>query len=206
MADECERRMEDPASSAVIDQNLRIIRQELVKLGEHPNLYPFAVEYLDALENGEFDTDLYTEVSDYLTYARIQFQDINREASIAKDQVTSRLVDSLGSDAVYRMRQQYTNNKLTEHVTNRMEVNKIIQVGNKLVQKKDPIYFIPDSETGRAHYYAPYKRFNRQLYETKWFNLSVIWVFSFILYVTLLLDVLRRIITYFNSIRLSRQG
>jgi len=206
MLDECERRMEDPASADIINQNIRIIRQELVKLGDHPNLYPFAVEYQEALDLGEFDTDLYTEIADYLTYARIQFQDVSREATRLKDEVYDQLVDSIGADAVYRLRQQYTNNKLMEHVTNRMEVNKIIQVGDKLVQKDDPIYLIPESEIGRAHFYAPYKRFNRQLYETKVFNISVIWVFSFLMYVTLLLDVLRRIIDYFNSIRLSKQS
>jgi len=198
--------MEDPASADIINQNLRIIRKELEKLGDHPNLYPFAVEYKEALDLGEFDSDLYTEISDYLTYAMIQFQDINREAIRLKDERYDQLVDSIGSDAVYHMRQQYTNNKLTEHLTNRMEVNKIIQVGNRLVQKWEPIYLMPDSEIGRAHFYSPYKRFNRQLYDTKWFNISIIWVFSFLMYVTLLLDVLRRIIDYSNSIRLSRQG
>ena len=64
---------------------------------------------------------------------------------------------------------------------------------------------IPDSQVGRAHFYAPYKRFNQQLYDTKWFNLSIIWVFSFLLYITLLVDVLRRILDYFDNIRLSRQ-
>lgn len=205
LADECERRMDDPASEDLIRHNLRVLQYELNRIGDNSTIYPFAAEYSEELEEGSFNEDLYEEISDYLTYARIQFQEAGRQAGIRKDKVYDVLVDSMGSDGVFRLRQEYTNNRLTEYLTNRMEVEKIIRVGDRLVQKKDPIYNIPESNIGRAQFYAPYKRFNNQLFETKWFNISIIWAFSFLLYVTLLLDVLRRIIGFFNSFRLRKQ-
>lgn len=205
MVDECERRIGESSAEEMNSRNLKIILTEIEKLGKHPRLFPFQVEYIDALRLGEFDEDMATQISDYLTYVRIQFTDIAREAAMHKDEVYEQLVDSLGQEGVFRLRQEYSNNKLTEYVTDRMEVDKIIQVNDRLVQKKDPVYMMPDSEIGRAHFYAPYKRFNRQLYDTKWFNLSIIWALSFLFYITLLLDVLRRILDYFNNIRLSRQ-
>jgi hypothetical protein len=204
MVDECERRIGESSSEELVSRNLSTILREIEKLGNHPRLFPFQVEYLDALRLGEFDEDMATQISDYLMYVRMQFADIAREAAMGKDKVYERLVDSLGQEEIFRLRQEYSNNKLTEYVTDRMEVDKIIQVEDRLIQKKDPIYIRPDSEIGRAHFYAPYKRFSGQLYDTKWFNLSIIWVLSFLFYITLLLDVLRRILDYFHNIRPGR--
>jgi len=204
IVDDCQRRIDDPTARDLISSNLKIIRTGIKQLEDNPGLFPFEVEYLDALERGEFNEDIASQISDYLTYARMRYADISREATNRKDEVYDHLVDSLGTQGVFKLRQDYSNNKLTEYVTSRMEVDKIIQVRDRLVQKKDPIYMIPDSQFGRAQFYAPYKRFNRQLYDTKWFNLSVIWTFSFLLYITLLLDVLRRILDYFNNFRISR--
>jgi ABC-type multidrug transport system ATPase subunit len=206
MVDECKRLTDEPSAGGMINKNLRIIHREIEKLGSsNTRLFPFEAEYLDALGLGEFDEEIYTQLSDYLTYARLQYTDVAREASQRKDEVYEKLADSLGSQGVFRLRQDYSNNKLTEYVTNRMELDKIIQVDDRLVQKKDPIYMIPDSDFGRAQFYAPFKKFNGQLYDTKWFNLGIIWAFSFLLYVTLLLDVLRRVLDYLESIRLSRE-
>jgi ABC-type multidrug transport system ATPase subunit len=205
LVDECVRKIEESSSDELIKRNLKMIRTGIKNLEDNPQLFPFEVEYLDALDQGEFDDEIATQVTDYLTYARMQYSDVSREAARKKDQVSERIVDSLGSEGAFRLRQDYSNKKLTEYVVGRMEEEKIIQIKDRLIQKKDPIYMIPDSQVGRAHFYAPYKRFNQQLYDTKWFNLSIIWVFSFLLYITLLVDVLRRILDYFDNIRLSRQ-
>ena len=90
-------------------------------------------------------------------------------------------------------------------VTNRMGVNQILTINNRLIQKRDPVFHIAESNLGRAHFYAPVKKFNNQLYDTKWYNLIIIWGFTFILYVTLLLDLLRKFLRYFEVARLRRQ-
>ena len=81
-------------------------------------------------------------------------------------------------------------------------MDKILEINGRLVQKDDPIYLIPESNFGRAHFYAPFKKLKlyevmgEQLYDTKWFNIGVLWGFSFLLYITLLLDLLRKFNTY----------
>ncbi len=121
------------------------------------------------------------------------------------DEVYSKLADSLGSDAVFNLRQDYQNGRLLEQVTNRMEVIQILEIDGKLIQKDDPIYLIPESNIGRAHFYAPFKKFNNQLTDTKWFNLMILWGFSFIVYIALLLDLFRKFISYINSLNLPRK-
>ena len=104
------------------------------------------------------------------------------------------------------MRQDYHNEQLHDHVTNRLAMEKIMETRNRLVQKSDPIYMIPESNWGRAHFYAPYKIFNGQLTNTKWFNLTILLGFSFLMYITLLLDLLRHFMNSLNSIKFRRRS
>ena len=46
----------------------------------------------------------------------------------------------------------------------------------------------PTSAAGRAHFYAPVKIIGNRSFDTLWFNILVIWIFSFILYLTLYYD------------------
>jgi hypothetical protein len=144
-------------------------------------------------------------LEDWLTYASMVFKDASKNATRQKDEVYKELSDSLGADAVFKLRQDYQNERLMEQVTNYQEVTKILEVDGKLIQKGDPIYLMPESNIGRAHFYAPFKRFNGQLTDTKWFNLLVLWGFSFLVYIALLLDLFRKFINYLNSLKFRRE-
>jgi len=201
--DECERNLDNMEATEQLSQNLLLIKNEIDHLGTNEDLFPF--EYSENLNINDINEDLLEESRDYLTYIRRHFQQVNRDVSIRWDSVYAALSDSLGSEEeVRRLRQDHYNENLSDRVTNRLEVNKIIRIDNRLIQKEDPIYQIPESNVGRAHFYAPFKKFNEQLYDTKWYNLIIIWIFTFILYVTLLLDILRLIIQYFENIKLRR--
>ncbi len=64
---------------------------------------------------------------------------------------------------------------------------------------------IPESNIGRAHFYAPVKKINNQPVETIWFNVIFIWLTSIILYFALLADLLRKFMNYFENIKLRRK-
>ena len=202
--DECNRNLDIGGDQQILKDNLELLFHEVEKLGDHPDL--FAFEHLARLNMNDFDESYSTDLEDWLTYVRFHFQDASRDASFQRDAVYSKLADSLGSDEVYRLRQDYQNDRLDEQVTNRLEVNKILEINGRLVQKDDPIFLIPESNIGRAHFYAPYKKFNNQLTDTKWFNLLVLWGFSFIVYIALLLDLFRKFITYMNSLKFRRES
>ncbi len=201
--EECERNLDNPANEELVKTNLRILQNELEVMGSNPNIFPF--EYIDYLNIDYFDEDIAEETLDYLTYLRFFFQDAAREATRKRDSVYQVLTYSLGEDGLIQIKQEHHNEHLWDYVTNRAEVNKIVQINDRLIQKKDPIFMIPESNVGRAQFYAPFKKFNDQLYDTKWFNLMVIWLFSFLLYVLLLLDVFRKITNYFTNLRLRSQ-
>jgi ABC-type multidrug transport system ATPase subunit len=203
-AEECQRIIENRTNVKNLDRNLLLLRNEINAIGKMPNLFPF--EYSDMLTPDEFDEDIATETMDYLTYARLHFQEKAANASGQRDSVYKALTDSLGNQAVYQLRQDNHNEKLADYATNRLEINKIEEIDNRLYQKGDPIFMIPEHNAGRAQFYAPFKRFNNQLYDTKWFNLIIIWGFTFFLYILLLLDVFRKITDYLTHARLSRES
>jgi len=121
-----------------------------------------------------------------------------------RDVVYEKLVKQMGDDVVYKFRQGYYNDNLADLVLDKGAENKIIEGKGRLIRKKDPIFMIPESTTGNGHFYTPVKNFFGLWIDTFWFNFMVIWLMSVILYFTLLFDVLRRIITYFERIKLRR--
>jgi hypothetical protein len=82
-------------------------------------------------------------------------------------------------------------------------VNKYLETDERIIQKFEPIFKIPEHSWGRAHFYAPFKRFNGELVDTIWFNLAVIWLASLMLFVTLQVNLLGKIISYFENTKLS---
>jgi hypothetical protein len=201
----CNRNMGPDGDPDILVSNLELIYNEIEKLGEHPDIFEF--EYLSSLNINDFSEEVFDETVGWLNYyIRGLFLDIRNEAIGQKDSVQTSLEDSLGTEGIYKLRQDYQNGRLYEIVTSRDELNKILEIKSRLVQKEDPIYMIPESNIGRAHFYAPYKRFNDQLYDTKWYNLGVLWGFSFLLYITLLLDMLRKLMVYFNGLMFRREN
>lgn len=203
VAEECQRLAENNTNQQILAKNLLLLSNEIEALGKMPGLFPF--EYIDNLTIDEFDEDIATEVIDYLTYVRLYFQEKAQIASVQRDSSYSVLADLLGEQGVYKLRQDNHNEKLADYATNRLELNKIVEIDNRLIQKRDPIFMIPEHNAGRAHFYAPFKKFNNLLYDTKWFNLIIIWLFSFLFYIFLLLDVFRKIADYFANLKLHKQ-
>ncbi|KPK87160.1 MAG: hypothetical protein AMS27_03390 [Bacteroides sp. SM23_62_1] len=204
LAEECQRNINNPGNQQKLKNDLQILHQEIENQGTNPDLFPF--EYIDNLTINYFDEEIAEETMDYLTYLRFSFQEKAREATQKRDSIYQRLADSIGEESIFMLKQDNHNEQLADILTNRNEINKIIMINNRLIQKKDPIFMIPESNIGRAQFYAPFKKFNNQLYDTKWFNLMVIWIFSFILYVLLLLDVFREINDYITGLKMRQQS
>jgi hypothetical protein len=203
--DECNRNLGVGGDQQILEDNLKLLYNEVMKLGDHEDIAVF--EHEERLNLNDFDESYAKGLEDWLTYyVNEHFKAVSREATLQKDQVVARLTDSLGSEAVFNLRQDYQNERLLEQVTNRNEVLQILELEDRLVQKDDPIYMMPESNLGRAHFYAPYKKFNNQLTDTKWFNLLVLWGFSFVVYITLLLDLFSKFINYINSLKLRRES
>ena len=98
----------------------------------------------------------------------------------------------------------YTNEKVSSIVTNRMGKKRILEVGNKLIRKINPIYATPDVPENplnfRTFYYAPQKYFVGRYYDTFWFNVIIIWIMSLFALIALYLDLLKKFLKLFEKI------
>lgn len=102
-------------------------------------------------------------------------------------------IDSVGVENYKKLKNQYSNESLTDLTTNRMEENKIVLVDNELYQNDDPIYHDPKGVSFlNTHFYAPYKYIFGERINTYTINLLAIWVISILTYALLYFDVLKK--------------
>ncbi|MBE9510785.1 MAG: ATP-binding cassette domain-containing protein [Bacteroidetes bacterium] len=201
--DECLRIIEEDREDTNLTGKLEIIKNELEKLPVNFELPPF--EQIDSIKKESFTPELAEEINGYLYFIRMHFIDLANQAVTSKENKYQSLVDSLGRDAMLLLKQRYYNNQIADVVTNKNRIEKIAETENELVRKKDPVFMIPESNIGRAHFYAPVKIINNQRVETIWFNIIFIWLTSTILYFALLADMLRKLMNYFENIMLKRK-
>ncbi len=116
--------------------------------------------------------------------------------------------DSLGAlrslEENIRLQTDYHNKKLAMIVRNEEETEKYIEKPGRIIQKFDPIFMPPGVRNGRAHFYAPFKIAGYLEINTFWFNLSVIWILTIILYLALYFNLLRSLVSGFGGIKPKR--
>jgi hypothetical protein len=182
--------------------DLNIIFNEIQILQKSAQLPPF--DNLQKLNSAGFNNQISEETNGYLRFIKAQFSELSSLAGQKKDLTYRKLVDSLSADGVFRLKQKNYNKALSDWVLNTNEVTKYLETDNRIVQKHEPVFMLPNHPWGRAQFYAPMKYFNGQYVKTLWFNLAIMWLFSLLLFISLQVDLLRRVISYFETLRLNR--
>ena len=96
----------------------------------------------------------------------------------------------------------YQNSKIEDLLENAgSDLDEIVESDGKLIATGDPIYRDgPKDHFIRSHFFSPTKNVFGSLYSTYWVNIGVIWGMSFLLWLTLYFDVLRKILNLFDVI------
>jgi hypothetical protein len=185
-------------------KNLELVRFEMNNLASRGIIEPFAD--LDSLLYGSFNQQVYLSVSEHLNQAKSQFVKVGNAALYKRDEINDELILELGSkDAFIDLEDDYYNDRLAEIVLNKKEIKSMIEIDNRIIRRKTPVYMMPLSPFGRAHFYAPVKVLGNLSIDTYLFNLMVIWFSTLLFYLTLVFDVLRRLIDWAERIKLSRK-
>ncbi|MBN1415716.1 MAG: ATP-binding cassette domain-containing protein [Bacteroidales bacterium] len=175
----------DPANDS-LPILAHIVYNELKAIAQEPEVFPF--EFLGSLNQAEIDPVILTETRDYLTYLELFFYEQHEALLMQKNQITHQLIDSLGQEGYNRLKNDHHNAKLEKIVTNSDYTDQIELIGNRFIRFRDGIYQSPVSNYGRAVMFTPIKIFNGQEMNTLWFNVSIIWIFSTLIYLLLLTD------------------
>jgi hypothetical protein len=184
--------------------HLALVKNEIEKFHLYEAFPLFG--QLDQLTQESYQPSVGDSAKGYLAGIKKYYQEEGAEATHMKDKIFVQLVDSMGGESnFFALEEKHYNDKLAELVFNR-DPRLFKEVNNELVRKIAPIYMVPLSKTGRAHFYSPIKIIGNQNLETLWFNVFVIWLSSLIFYLLLIYDLLRKIIDWSEKVRMRKKS
>jgi ABC transport system ATP-binding/permease protein len=145
-----------------------------------------------------YNEDVSKSIKDYLSITlKNHYINVDIAARKKHNDITLNLIKKLGNEGLVKLKDQYENESLTQLVKNANDISgeRSLEKDGRLIQQIDPVFQDPiDSKLGRAHFFAPRKNFLGRYYPTFWFNISIIWVMSLVLIITLYFDVFKRAI------------
>lgn len=177
-------------NSDEIRNDLLLLQNEIKK--ENKNIRAVHFGYLDSLTTENISPNIINELSVYIEKLDRYYGKIYLNAIDTRDNIVRELTNTPEKKEEFKkIKSSYANENLTGLVTNKHEINKIIEVDNQLIQRMYPIYL--DSEQLRAHFYAPRKKVFGRYMDTFWVNIVVLWLMSITLIITLYFDVFRKL-------------
>ncbi|MFH2096370.1 MAG: ATP-binding cassette domain-containing protein [Bacteroidota bacterium] len=197
----CKRNLKKPDRKDDVVNDLEMIRIEIQKEIDFNDRFSFPEKLLNKLYPKKVDMNDLMQVENYLDNLNEYYKKKFKSASNKKDSIISCLqaTDSL-KQIFIGQKKKYRNESLVEFVTNKNELDRIIEYHNNLYQKIDPIYQDPTSPLIKAHFYAPRKRLFGIFMDTYWANIFVIWIMTIVLYITLYFSGLKRLLDLFDNI------
>jgi ABC transport system ATP-binding/permease protein len=184
-------------------QNLKILHNEIEQICK--NLTWDKPVFAESIYTNWYSENFNLKFDSFLravdSYYTLQY----RKAINVRDTKYQYWVKKLGSDSAFQVyRQTYYNKAVADVVNNQKELNEFSIHVNQIVPNKNAAFRYPLSHYGRAHFYSPVKTIWKINIDTFWFNILIIWFLSGMLFLLLYYDVLRKIIAYFETIRLNR--
>ncbi len=189
-----------------LEQRIKLINSEIKKISKDEAIKDIPEPIMPDINNQDLLVESTNETIIYLDSIKKVFNKLSIKAGIARDLKFNELVENIGQDVAFKLRLDYYNNRLADMVQNKMQIKKIIEEDGELIQKKDPVFMEASSNIGRAQFYSSEKQIMGYTFDTFWFNLLVIWLGTFMLYFSLLGDWLKKILTYFDNMKLRRQS
>lgn len=174
------------------------IGHELQSIGE--DNFP----YLDKLVVGKFDSTVHRSSMNFLsTLKRVYLLRHNR-ATRERENLISVLTSSPDNERRFNLsRNKYQNKQVATAVKNVATPNRIVEDEGRLYQRIYPIY---QEDHKPRHYldfsanlFQPTKHFAGRYFDTLYFNISVIWSMTAILFITLYFDLLKKFMELFEQ-------
>jgi len=178
-------------------QTLQMIERETNKLARAIRITPF--KYPEYFKPEYFNDESALKISGYLRHARSVSTKILNRAIEQRDNLTSKLTEQLGShEKLVAFKKQYYNESLAEQLLNKTETYQIVEHNYTFFRKYEPVFYDATSPWGRAHFYAPTKKIASLTVSTLIFNIIAIWLMSAVLYLALLKDWMKKLLSYFE--------
>lgn len=194
----CKIYFDDSEKNEWVQQNFRVIQNEIYEECLVNSNVKLQINLEELIKMDTYSDKIEPILSSYLQNIKNYYNNLYNAASVAKNKMMGEVQKALpNKEAFVEFRDNYQNENLSDLVKNSNSVNKIIEFNNDLIQKVDPIY--QDGKGFRAHFFAPTKQIFSKKIDTFWVNLGVIWLLSFILFVTLYLNTLKNLLDFLDN-------
>jgi hypothetical protein len=186
-----------------VQNDFNLIRTETQKIAEQLQMpYP---DFLNDFRLDSFSDNTYLKEKEFLDLAWRIYNGAYLDALKQKDQALSLLMNKKRTkEGLIALKRKYYNEQIASLVKNDREIVELYVAVNNIVRLKDPIYTLPESNYGRAHFYAPFKKVAGIYIDTFWFNIIAIWIWTGVWFAILYYDLLKKLMNYFDSIKLQR--
>jgi ABC transport system ATP-binding/permease protein len=181
--------------------DLELLRNEFAK--ETRRVPDIKFEHFESLTPSQFTANTGNSADRYLNDLLVFYRTMFTRANSLKDQFISVNLNA-DPERFNRIKDDHYNESISSIVRREFEKNKIVRQGNHLVQMADPIYQIPEPAnlwSFRTHFFAPMKHFGGKFFETLWFNITLVWILTILLYVVLYFDLLTKAMNFVGSIK-----
>lgn len=176
-----------------------VLRNELLK--EQQLVGGLSLPDLSTITPSEINDEILNELEYTLDRLFDFYRDKYNRAAAEKEEYVMELTSTeKGKDELIIMKDSFMNESLQEFVTNKNELEVIVEYNQELVQKSDLIYLTPrNSGFFGSHFYAPSKPILGKQITTYSANLLMIWGMTLFLTITLFFDGLRKLIQTMGS-------
>lgn len=149
---------------------------------------------IEELTMDKYSNKTYDKIKNYFEILKSHYKSVVENNRARIDAKTQEIIDKHDKETYLRLVNENTNKSLTQFVTNKTDLTKLVRSGDHLVQKADPIYLDPyDVGFFDAQFYAPRKRFFGGYISTFTGNLLVIWGMTILLIITLYFDLMKKV-------------
>ncbi len=185
----------------IVDDNFNKLKNYLDKLSEESNININPVSWKDFLNREEFNPDVEKIVGKCLDTLATHFNNVLKHNIFLRDSVGRSIEARIGKEGLINLKNNYYNKRLDEIVLGRDNIDQTYETNINIIRKYEPGYMRPSSKIGRAQLYAPYKLIGNIYFDTYWFNVSVLWLVTFILYLALYFRLFQKLIEFFSTFR-----
>ncbi len=189
-----------PGSGNIIANNFEKLSFHINELSSIAGIKPG--QWIRNLNSDEFNEYTGNEAKLFLDSLKTVLRLKSKLVSSERDSLIKSVSARLGEQRFIKVRADNYNENLASIVLNRNTTNKIYDAGNRLIQKADPVFTRPGSKAGRAHFYAPYKQIGNLKIDTLIFNILAIWFMTFVFFITLYYNLLKRFVRFLESLKL----
>lgn len=195
---ECENNIRNNQKLQKTESFLQLITNELTKIskdiGEQTDWSVFS-------EIDNFNLNASKKIRQFIKKANAIYLNRLDTAVDSRDSRLRNLSKMFDNDYIIKLRNDYYNEQLAEIILNKRDLQKTRIEGSKIIRLADPGFLNSEMKMGRAHFYAPYKRFGNFYIDTLWFNFIVLVIITGIFYVFLINEVIQHLFRRFSDLR-----